>query len=69
MMIIVAIFYIPAKLGGWSHIFSTAGAHLAQINPKTGKPFGSLTIGPTAVWAYSSLALGSALALFMYRTR
>src|SRR5690348_456820 len=66
MMIIVAIFYIPDKLGGWSHIFSTSGAHLAQINPKTGKPFGSLTIGPTAVWAYSSLALGSALALFMY---
>src|SRR5215472_9879893 len=66
VMIIVAIFYIPEKLGGWSHIFSTAGAHLAQINPKTGKPFGSLTVGPTAVWAYSSLALGSALALFMY---
>jgi solute:Na+ symporter, SSS family len=66
LMIIVAIFYIPAKLGGWSHIFSTAGAHLAKINPKTGKPFGSLTVGPTAVWAYASLALGSALALFMY---
>jgi solute:Na+ symporter, SSS family len=66
LMIIVAIFYIPAKLGGWSHIFSTAGTHLAQTNPKTGKPFGSLTVGPTAVWAYSSLALGSALALFMY---
>ena len=66
VMIIVAIFYIPAKLGGWSHIFSTAGAHLAKINPKTGKPFGSLTVGPTALWAYSSLALGSALALFMY---
>ena len=66
VMIIVAIFYIPARLGGWGHIFSTAGAHLAQTNPKTGKPFGSLTVGPTAVWAYSSLALGSALALFMY---
>ncbi len=66
VMIIVAIFYIPAKLGGWSHIFSTAGSHLATTNPKTGKPFGSLTVGPTAVWAYSSLALGSALALFMY---
>jgi solute:Na+ symporter, SSS family len=66
VMIIVAIFYIPARLGGWSHIFSTAGAHLAKTNPKTGKPFGSLTVGPTAVWAYSSLALGSALALFMY---
>jgi SSS family solute:Na+ symporter len=66
VMIIVAIFYIPAKLGGWSHIFSTAGSHLAQTNPKTGKPFGSLTLGPTVTWAYSSLALGSALALFMY---
>ena len=66
VMIIVAIFYIPGKLGGWGHIFSTAGSHLAKTNPKTGKPFGSLTVGPTAVWAYSSLALGSALALFMY---
>ena len=66
VMIIVAIFYIPTRLGGWSHIFSTAGAHLAKTNPKTGKPFGSLTVGPTALWAYSSLALGSALALFMY---
>src|SRR5262249_20198267 len=65
-MIIVAIFYIPAKLGGWSHIFSTAGAPQAQPNPKPGKPFGSLPVGPTAVWASSSLALGSALALFMY---
>ncbi|HEU5388572.1 MAG TPA: sodium:solute symporter [Streptosporangiaceae bacterium] len=66
LMIIVAIFYLPARLGGWDHIFSSAGAHLATVNPKTGKPFGSLTIAPAAVWAYSSLALGSALALFMY---
>ena len=66
VMIIVAIFYIPAKLGGWAHIFSTAGDHLAKTNPKTGKPFGSLTLGPTVTWAYASLALGSALALFMY---
>src|SRR5262252_3193580 len=66
VMIIVAIFYIPAKLGGWGHIFSTASDHLAKTNPKTGKPFGSLTVGPTAVWAYSSLALGSPLARFMY---
>jgi solute:Na+ symporter, SSS family len=66
VMIIVAIFYIPAKLGGWGHIFNTAGAHLAKTNPKTGKPFGSLTLGPTVTWAYASLALGSALALFMY---
>jgi solute:Na+ symporter, SSS family len=66
LMIIVAIVYIPSRLGGWGHIFATAGHHLAQTNPKTGKPFGSLTVGPTAIWAYASLALGSALALFMY---
>jgi solute:Na+ symporter, SSS family len=66
LMIIVAIIYIPGRLGGWGHIFANAGAHLANINPKTGKPFGSLTVGPTGLWAYSSLALGSALALFMY---
>jgi SSS family solute:Na+ symporter len=66
VMIIVAVIYIPIKLGGWNHIFSAAGTHLAKTNPKTGKPFGSLTVGPTATWAYASLALGSALALFMY---
>src|SRR5439155_19994940 len=66
LMIIVAVIYIPAKLGGWGHIFDTAGAHLAKTNPKTGKPFGSLTIAPAGEWAYATLALGSALALFMY---
>jgi SSS family solute:Na+ symporter len=66
LMIIVAIAYIPSKLGGWNHIFSTASAHLAKTNPKTGKPFGSLTIAPAGEWAYATLALGSALALFMY---
>lgn len=66
VMIIVAIIYIPAKLGGWGHIFNVAGTHLAKTNPKTGKPFGSLTTTPLTTWAYASLALGSALALFMY---
>jgi solute:Na+ symporter, SSS family len=66
VMIIVAIIYIPARLGGWGHIFANAGTHLAKTNPKTGKPFGSLTLPSTKVWAYSTLALGSALALFMY---
>ena len=66
VMIIVAISYIPSKLGGWGHIFSTAGTHLAKTNPKTGKPFGGLTVAPAGEWAYATLALGSALALFMY---
>ena len=66
VMIIVAIIYIPMRLGGWSHIFSVSGAHLKAVNPKTGKPFGSLVTAPAGEWAYATLALGSALALFMY---
>jgi solute:Na+ symporter, SSS family len=64
--VIVAVLYIPARVGGWSHIFGTASTHLATTNPKTGKPFGSLVTQPAGEWAYATLALGSALALFMY---
>jgi SSS family solute:Na+ symporter len=64
--VIVAVLYIPARLGGWSHIFANAGTHLASTNLKTGKPFGSLVTTPAGEWAYATLALGSALALFMY---
>ncbi len=66
VMIIVAIIYIPIRVGGWEHIFSTADTHLKAINPKTGKPNGSLIEEPAGEWAYATLALGSALALFMY---
>jgi SSS family solute:Na+ symporter len=64
--IIVAVIYIPTRVGGWSHIFSTAATHLSSTNPKTGKPFGALVTPPAGEWAYATLALGSALALFMY---
>ncbi|HUZ27446.1 MAG TPA: sodium:solute symporter [Streptosporangiaceae bacterium] len=64
--VIVAIVYIPTRLGGWTHIFSNAATHLASANPKTGKPFGALITPPAGEWAYATLALGSALALFMY---
>jgi SSS family solute:Na+ symporter len=66
VVIIVAVLYIPTRLGGWSHIFGNAGAHFATTNPKTGKPFGSLVTTSSGEWAYATLALGSALALFMY---
>jgi SSS family solute:Na+ symporter len=64
--VIVAILYIPGRLGGWSHVFGVAQAHLSSKNPATGKPFGSLVVMPAGEWAYASLALGSALALFVY---
>src|SRR5690348_10711213 len=64
--VVVAILYIPSRLGGWSHIFGVAQAHLSSTNPATGKPFGSIVVMPAGEWAYASLALGSALALFVY---
>src|ERR1700729_2070432 len=64
--VIVAIIYIPGRLGGWGHIFGAASAHLKTVNPTTGKPFGSLVVMPAGEWAYATLALGSALALFIY---
>ena len=66
VMIIVAIIYIPARVGGWHHIFGVANTHLTSTNPKTGKPFGSLILEPVGYWAFATTALGSALALFMY---
>ncbi len=66
VMIIVAIIYIPARVGGWHHIFGVANTHLSSTNPKTGKPFGSLILEPAGEWAFATAALGSALALFMY---
>jgi solute:Na+ symporter, SSS family len=64
--VVVAIIYIPGRLGGWAHIFGAASAHLKTANPATGKPFGSLVVLPAGEWAYATLALGSALALFIY---
>jgi solute:Na+ symporter, SSS family len=66
LMIVVAIIYLPARLGGWSHIFGVASTHLAATNPSTGTSYGSFITMPSGEWAYGTLALGSALALFMY---
>ena len=64
--VIVAMLYIPSRIGGWGHIFGAASAHLKTVNPATGKPFGSIVVMPAGEWAYATLALGSALALFVY---
>lgn len=62
IVVIVAILYIPAKLGGWHAIFGAADAKFAAT-PRTSD--GTL-LGSTAQLGYSTLALGSALALFLY---
>jgi SSS family solute:Na+ symporter len=64
--ILVAVIYIPYKLGGFGKIFDAAGSALPHKTTPTGKP-ASLLPGTTAAQtAYATLALGSALALFMY---
>jgi SSS family solute:Na+ symporter len=67
LMIIVAVLYIPTRIGGWGHIFAAGQAHLKAINPTTHKPNGVFipTTGNSQL-AFSTLALGSALALFCY---
>src|SRR4051812_39643697 len=62
IVILVAVFYIPAKLGGWSHIFAAADAKFA----KTPAPNDGTLLPSTGQWQYITLALGSALALFLY---
>ena len=66
LVIAVAIIYIPIKLGGFGHIFHQAGQAYSTVNPATGKPRGALASSAKDQWAYATLALGSALALFMY---
>ncbi|MDF3297962.1 monocarboxylate uptake permease MctP [Streptomyces tropicalis] len=66
IVIAVAIIYIPIKLGGFDEIFTKAGQAFAQTNPATGKPRGALAPPEAGQWTYATLALGSALALFMY---
>lgn len=59
--VIVAIVYIPARLGGWHHIFQAAQTALAA-KPKPG----NILIAPSQYFGYSTLVFGSALALFNY---
>jgi SSS family solute:Na+ symporter len=61
VVIIVAIIYIPYKLGGYHKIFDAAQAKLS-----TNKVPGSTLLGPANQWQYITLAFGSALALFLY---
>jgi SSS family solute:Na+ symporter len=66
LVILVAIVYLPSTVGGWGNIFAAAEAKMTSINPATGRPVGTFIPAAQAYWAYATLALGSALALFMY---
>ncbi|MCP2342328.1 monocarboxylate uptake permease MctP [Actinomadura rupiterrae] len=62
IVIIVAVLYIPSKVGGWGHIFDSAQAKFA----KTPAPSDGVLLDGTNQLNYAMLALGSALALFLY---
>jgi solute:Na+ symporter, SSS family len=66
LVIVVAVIYLPHKLGGFGTIFDAAQTKLAKPNPVTGKPTGTFIPSSQQFWAYGTLALGSAMALFMY---
>jgi len=67
LVIIVAVVYLPSKVGGWDHIFAAAQHKMASPSKLTPtKPTGAYIPPATQYWAYATLALGSALALFMY---
>jgi SSS family solute:Na+ symporter len=62
LVILVAIVYIPAKLGGWDSIFTAAATKF----DKTPNPADGILLAPAGQLQYATLALGSALALFLY---
>src|SRR6266699_73090 len=61
IVLFAAIIFIPIQLGGFGNIFNAAQAK-AVAHPTT---FFFL-LSSKQTWAYSTLALGSALALFLY---
>ncbi|MDX6688785.1 MAG: solute:Na+ symporter, family [Solirubrobacteraceae bacterium] len=61
--ILVAVIYIPSKIGGFGAMFDAAEKALPSHTPKPGA---LIPAGVDAHIAYATLALGSALALFLY---
>jgi SSS family solute:Na+ symporter len=66
LAVIVAVIYLPIKFGGWDSIFGAAQAKLGTVSQATGKPAGVFIPTEGSYSAYWTLALGSAMALFMY---
>jgi SSS family solute:Na+ symporter len=66
VVVIVAVIYIPTKLGGWGDIFAAADEKFQATPPPPKGPADGLILAPAAQLGYSTLALGSAMALFLY---
>ena len=65
VVIVVAVTYIPYKLGGFGEIFGAAEERLPEKEGPSGRP-GALILPEAAQTTYASLALGSALGLLVY---
>ena len=61
LMVIAAVTWLPYKLGGYHHIFAVANQALS-----THKPAASIYLAPRQYLGYSTLAIGSAIALMLY---
>src|SRR4029079_12740402 len=57
LVILVAIVYLPPKVGGWAHVFAAAQAKMNSLNA-AGRPVGVFIPSAQAYWAYATLALG-----------
>ena len=62
IVIIAAVVYLPSKFGGWSSIFDSAQAKFDA----TPSPADGILLTSNNQLQYATLALGSALALFLY---
>src|ERR1700712_5552405 len=61
IVVLVAVVLVPIKLGGYPAVFSAANDAFAAKGGATG-----LTLQPQQILPYATLAIGSALAAFMY---
>jgi len=61
IVVLVAVVVVPAKLGGYGAVFSTANEAFRAKGGDTG-----LILKPSQMLPYATLAFGSALAAFMY---
>jgi solute:Na+ symporter, SSS family len=59
IMVLVAIIWLPIKLGGYAHIFALANQALQKHHAST-------ALAPSQYLGYSTLAIGSAIALMLY---
>ncbi|MDQ3904264.1 MAG: sodium:solute symporter family protein [Actinomycetota bacterium] len=62
LVIVVAVLYLPAKLGGWNTIFDAANTKFTR----SATTADGLLLNANNQLQFATLALGSALALFLY---